>query len=171
MYKYISQDKTISANLPTSIEELIKALPVLTSHIDLDNHYCVVALCYKAAISGVAVGADKDIVDVVPILAKLSPNEDGYLKNHLYHRVVIDRTSIERGVHCANRSVLNYEKIVGKIHDESIKLYMDNKNNADYKNQMQNQSCYFVEFKLVPVNFINAVYNEDDYVDPFACVE
>ena len=48
---------------------------------------------------------------------------------------------------------------------------MDNKNNVDYKNQMQNQSCYFVEFKLVPVNFINAVYNEDDYVDPFACVE
>lgn len=175
MYKYISQDKTISANLPTTIEELVKALPKLTSHIDLDNHYCIVALCYKAPISGIASnidsGVNSDIVDVVPVLAKLSPNEDGYLKNHLYHRVVIDRTSIERGVHCANRSVLNYEKIIGKVRDESIKLYMNNKNNADFKNQMQNQSCYFVEFKLVPVNFINAVYNEDDYVDPFACVE
>ncbi len=32
---------------------------------------------------------------------------------------------------------------------------------------MNNEHCYFVEFKLVPVNFINAVYNEDDYVDPF----
>ena len=167
MYKYISQDKTISANLPTTIEELVKALPALTSHIDLDNHYCLVALCYKAAISGVAVGADKDIVDVVPILAKLSPNEDGYLKNHLYHRVVIDRTSIERGVHCSNRSVLNYEKIVSKINDETIKSHL----NRDGGIKMNNEHCYFVEFKLVPVNFINAVYNEDNYVDPFACVE
>lgn len=167
MYKYISQDKTISANLPTTIEELVEALPALTSHIDLDNHYCLIGLCYKAAISGVAVGADKDIVDVVPILAKLSPNEDGYLKNHLYHRVVIDRTSIERGVHCTNRSVLNYEKIVSKINDETIKSHLNG--SAGFK--ASNEHCYFVEFKLVPVNFINAVYNEDDYVDPFACVE
>lgn len=170
MYKYISKDKTISANLPTTIEELIKALPALTSHIALDNHYCLVGLCYKAAISGVATGADKDIVDVVPILAKLSPNEDGYLKDHLYHRVVMDRTSIERGVHCTNRSVLNYEKIVGKISEESIKHYIDNKGDSNF-NKVPNEHCYFVEFKLVPVNFINAVYNEDDYVDPFACVE
>ncbi len=62
----------------------------------------------------VAVGADKDIVDGT-YSRQTSPNEDGYLKNHLYHRVVIDRTSIERGVHCSNRSILNYEKIVSKI--------------------------------------------------------
>ncbi len=82
MYKYISQDKTISA-ISYYWKNLVKLFLHFTSHIDLDNHYCVVALCYKAAISGVAVGADKDIVDVVPILAKLSLMKMVILKSSL----------------------------------------------------------------------------------------
>lgn len=166
MLKLQSKNSNYGINIPTEEKEINdKALNSLLSNVVLPKYYCVIALRYKTKLFDLAITSKsntskKQLVSVVPILAKFNEGEISIGK--VGDRVLIDPVDIERGSHLNVNTVITPLKISDYINSDSdlTKDIISRKlGNDDY--------IYCLEFKIIPCNSIKGIIDGIIH-DPFA---
>lgn len=161
MVRIENQTKGIAVDFPTSIDEITKEyFDGILNGIKLQEHYCVIALCFKDKVSNIALALkDKSnpIANITPVIAKIPEgNECGFRQ---MEKVVIDRTNLERGVHLGiNRnfiSVSGFENLV-KGNNTLINSLANSSYWRDKGMSISSPNIYLVEFKIVPIRDIIA---------------
>lgn len=171
MIKLESKLKDYSLLIPTSVKEITPAhYEAMTSSLDLQEHYCVIALVHKIKLFSLASmmnSKSAPTVEVVPIIAKVCTTnpilED---KLQVGRRAIISRSNLEMGVHYnspANditptivNDFINDDKdlrndiVTGDYFKEEGKDIIDSRNASP--------KCCFIEFKIVPINSVIGAY-------------
>lgn len=171
MIKLQSKLKDYSLLIPTSVAEITpKHYEAMTSSLDLQEHYCVIALVHKIKLFSLASmmnSKSTPTVEVVPIIAKVcTPNALIEDKLQVGRRAIISRSSLEMGVHYnspANditpaivNDFINDDKelrndiMTGDYFKEEGKTIIDSRNASP--------KCCFIEFKIVPINSVIGAY-------------
>lgn len=154
--------------IPGSVSEYNKnVLKQITDNIKIAPHYALVGIVTGLAPISVFMNVTSEAsISITPILAKVGDSENPFVDN-VGDVVIIDKSSLERGVHCCNSSKTSYDCFVKSIermvNDKSdIQKIFSGKDKDRY-----NQTCYVIEFKLVPISDIKGCYtynNVDDVV-------
>ena len=164
MFDIKNPKKSFYVSFPTSITEVTKDyFDNLLGNIKLQEHYCIVALCFKEKVSNLALNLRdrrNTTSNVTPIIAKIAEdNECNYKQMNV---AVVDRTNLERGIHLPMNN--NWIGVAG------FERYIDN--NLTLINQLANGSYWkevskttpeiiLVEFKILPIRDIVAVRGDD----------
>lgn len=170
MFVIKNPEKSFDVGYPTSINEIeLSYFDKILDNIILQEHYCIVALCFKDKISNIAMSIKESrytTSPITPIIAKIAENNEcGYSQGQ---KAIIDRTNLERGIHLpiANNWIgvtgfENYVKSNSKLLNSLIK--------GDYwKNEFKSSTpeIYLVEFKIVPIRDIVATRDNN----PTKCI-
>lgn len=165
MFIIKNPEKSFNVGYPTNLDEIKdEYFNKILSNVHLQEHYCVIALCFKEKISSIAMSIKENrntTSNVTPIIAKIAENNEcGFSQGD---RAVIDRTNLERGIHLhiSNNWISvagfeNYVKTNPKLLNSLIK--------GDYwKNDFNNVTpeIYLVEFKIVPIRDIVATRDSE----------
>lgn len=165
MFIIKNPEKSFNVGYPTSLDEIKdEYFDKLLSNVKLQEHYCIIALCFKEKVSSIAMSIKENrntTSNVTPIIAKIDKdNECGFYQGD---RAVIDRTNLERGIHLpiANNwiGVAGFENYV-----KSNPTLLNSLIKGDYwKNDFNNitPSIYLVEFKIVPIRDIVATRDDE----------
>lgn len=170
MFIIKNPEKSFSVGYPTSIGEITSEyFDKILSNVKLQEHYCIIALCFKEKVSSIALSVKESrntTSNVVPIIAKIAKdNECGFEQ---MEKAVIDRTNLERGIHLPiNNNWIgvagfeNYVKSNPKLLNSLIK--------GDYwkDKYFTTPEIYLVEFKIVPIRDIVASRN---LIDSTKCI-
>ena len=170
MIKVESKVANYAINVPTKREELtVESLGKLLENVTVAKYHCVIAMVYADTLFGV-VNDKKGVVNVFPIIAKISDEDAASTGGQAGQQVVIDRTSLERGYHLyLPNNVLSPAHLAKYIDSDAdlrrnISLGMFGQNQG-YK---KGDKVYTVEFKVIPVNDIKAMIDNDQSIDnPF----
>lgn len=170
MIKVESKVANYAINVPTKREELtVESLGKLLENVTVAKYHCVIAMVYADTLFGV-VNDKKGVVNVFPIIAKISDEDASSTGGQAGQQVVIDRTSLERGYHLyLPNNVLSPAHLAKYIDSDAdlrrnISLGMFGQNQG-YK---KGDKVYTVEFKVIPVNDIKAMIDNDQSIDnPF----
>lgn len=170
MIKVESKVANYAINVPTKREELtVESLGKLLENVTVAKYHCVIAMVYADTLFGV-VNDKKGVVNVFPIIAKISDDDASSTGCRTGQQVVIDRTSLERGYHLyLPNNVLSPAHLAKYIDGDAdlrrnISLGMFGQNQG-YK---KGDKVYTVEFKVIPINDIKAMIDNDQSIDnPF----
>ena len=170
MIRVESKVANYAINVPTKREELtVESLGKLLENVTVAKYHCVIAMVYADTLFGV-VNDKKGVVNVFPIIAKISDEDASSTGGQAGQQVVIDRTSLERGYHLyLPNNVLSPAHLAKYIDSDAdlrrnISLGMFGQNQG-YK---KGDKVYTVEFKVIPVNDIKAMIDNDQSIDnPF----
>lgn len=145
--------------IPGSVSEYNKdVLKQITDNIKIAPHYALVGIVTGIApISVVMNASSEDSISITPILAKVGDTENPFVDN-VGDVVIIDKSSLERGVHCRNSSKTSYNHFVKSVErmingKSDIQKIFSGENKDRY-----NKTCYVIEFKLVPISDIKGCY-------------
>ncbi len=172
--------------LPTEFNEVTKeVLDLMTANIKLAPNYCIIAMLSKARLDAIGIAnnnRNENSISVTPILAKFHEDDKDYFdKNrwNLNDRVLIAKTDIEMSLHLdipnnpwslshVGNFCRNDEELLKSILDYRIyKLPVNNpeyKMNGGFKSVVVKPNV-FVNFKIVPINNIQATYDRQDFED------
>lgn len=165
MFIIKNPEKSFNVGYPTSLDEIkTEYFDKILSNIHLQEHYCVIALCFKEKVSSIAMSIKENrntTSNVVPIIAKIDENNEcGFRQGE---QAVIDRTNLERGIHLPIATnwigVSGFENYV-----KSNPTLLNSLIKGDYwKNDFNNitPSIYLVEFKIVPIRDIVAARDSE----------
>lgn len=172
-----SEKKSYGINFPTSKEEITpELLGTITNYVKLPKHYCIVALCFQTKVFdfvAMAKSRANSNVAVTPVLAKISAEDAELINASIGDKLIIDRSSLERGVHLnlpvaiSSNAARNYfesdPELCRNIMTKNDKANIDKKL-IDAKSS----NIIVLEFKIVPVNDISAaIPMEHKVCDPF----
>ena len=181
MLEIKSKKLNYGINFPTELSEItIDALTELTKDIKLPNHYCIVALCCRTKLfsftASMRNGKDSN-VQVTPLLAKISEKNAQEVNVSVGDKVIVDRSSLERGVHLtiptliATNNAYNY---LEKDPDLSKAIMTGNSETLIDPNINKSLAAgnspyiYVINFKILPVNDLyGSVPVDSKVVDPF----
>lgn len=159
------KDRTI--NLPTRLNELNEEVfDRLTSHIHLQDKYCIIALAYKIRMPRLGMIDSKQFgndVFTIPLIAKVNNNELNFKAGD---KAIINPSSIELGTHVNINTVVSLSNMFSLLSEEQevkkdIAVNKDNKYNTD---------VYLLGFKIVPVSDIRGTISNGALVDDmFEC--
>ena len=165
MFDIKNPKKSFYVSFPTSIAEVTKDyFNNLLGNIKLQEHYCIVALCFKEKVSNLALNLRGDrkntTSSLTPIIAKIAENNDCNYKQ--MDIAVIDRTNLERGIHLPMNNnwigVTGFERYV----DNNLALLNQLANGAYWKEiSKTTPEIILVEFKILPIRDIVAVRGDD----------
>lgn len=114
-----SEKKGYSINLPTKLEEITpELLNVLLQDIKVPDYYCIVAICMNVKLLDIAVNVNNNkeqTVSVVPLLAKIGKEDTLKVNAVVGDKVVVDRSTLERGSHLSIKTVIS---------DTEVKLFI-----------------------------------------------
>lgn len=159
----LSSDKAnYNLLIPTDISEIKRDyFDDVLKDVELAEHYCVVALCFREKLFGLINGANKNstATAVIPVIAKTKAGISENLKIAL-----TDRSALERGVHLYidDINILSPSNIINYImNDNELKrsiisgdYFGDNKSKDKKSTKTQSPYCWFIEFKILPLNDI-----------------
>ena len=172
-----SEKKSYGINFPTSKEEITsELLEAVTKQVKLPKHYCIVALCFQTKVFDFVTmtkSRNNPNVAVTPVLAKISADDAELINASVGDKLIIDRSSLERGVHLNlpvainSNSARNYFEADPEL-CRNIMTKSD-KSNVDKKLvDIKNSNIIILEFKIVPVNDISAANPmKHEVFDPF----
>ena len=174
MIKVESKVADFAINVPTKRDDItVEALGKLLENVTVAKYHCVIALIYADTLFAI-VNNKKDVVNVIPIIAKISDEDSSSTGGLVGQQVVIDRTSLERGYHLyLPNNVLSpayLAKYIDKDTDlrRNISLGLFGQNQGYKKGDV----VYTVEFKVIPVNDLKAMISNDVAIDnPFKVVK
>lgn len=145
-------------NFPTDVAELTpEVLDAITGGVKLPKYHCIVALAFKTKLFDFCTmlnSKKNNTIGVVPLLAKISDEDAKGINAEVGDRVIIDRSTLERGVHL---------KLNTKISSDNAQAFF--RNNADLINGVLHNSIeelpaatniVILEFKIIAVNDISA---------------
>lgn len=156
--------------LPTKVSDIKKHdLEMITANIKLPKYYCIIALCFKTKLFDLAFinGKSKNsMLQVTPIMCKINEDDAKEKNINVCDRVIIDRTSIERGVHVNIPTVVSSNAVINYIDsDQEFKKKLTS--DAEYA-LLRSQNVIVMEFKIVPVTDVyGAVDLKQTTIDPY----
>lgn len=176
-----SPKKNYGINFPSSVNEITTdMLDAITENVKLPKHYCIVALCYKTKVFDFCtmINTNKNVeIGVVPILAKISKEDSEETAACVGDKLVIDRSSLERGSHLKINTMISSDNARKYFQsDENLHKAIISKNDTvvigkDMNKQLlasNSPEIIIMEFKIVPVNDIAAsVPFGNNIIDPF----
>ena len=182
MIEIKSEKMSYGINFPTSINELTpEILGIITDGVKLPKHYCIIALVFDTKIFEfcAAMNSSRNTnVAVTPILAKISQEDSENINASVGDKVIMDRSSLERGVHLnlktaiSSTSARNYfnsdlELAKAIMTKNDNKIIFDKTRNKKLT-AAQSPNIIILEFKICPVNDISAAIPMSYHgVDPF----
>ena len=184
MIKIESKNKNYAVNFPETVSEIKREyLETALASINLPKYHCVVAICTQIKLFDLATaisGNSKDtITKVVPLIGKINNYDNDMLKVTVGERIIIDRSSLERGVHLSTPLSISVDNAMKYINSDSElkKDILSGKFNNTVTNINKqlvsgtSPNIVLVEFKIVPVNSIVAAVKSDvNTIDPFKFV-
>ena len=172
MIKIQPKDKEFGLYIPTNVEE-IKAedLTKVTANINLAKHYAVIALCFNTKLYDFAMTIDKgkqENIGVVPVLAKLHLDNIDECDFKVGDKIIVDRSSIERGFHVMGRTVIQSNNFANYIRNNKdyLKAILAKDTNV-IPQDVLNSNIVLLEFKIIPLNSIVASITDDVVTDIF----
>lgn len=172
-----SEKKSYGINFPTSKEEITsELLGTITEYVKLPKHYCIVALCFQTKIFdfvAMVKSSNNANVAVTPVLAKISAEDAELINASVGDKLIIDRSSLERGVHLNLPVAISSNAARNYFNSDSEfcrnLMTKNDKANTDKKLiDAKNSNIIVLEFKIVPVNDISAAIPMKHKVyDPF----
>ena len=157
----------ILMNLPTKLSEITpEYLNEVTSNIVVADNYSLIGILYRESLASVILANNrkqKNITTaIVPVFIKAGATDTEYVKNMAYgDKIVIAPSDIAMGHHVScpkNMITIN-----------NILEYCDGDKEAYQRAISISQSCYYLEFKIVPNCNIHGNYKEESgsYKNPF----
>ena len=180
-----SKNKNYGINFPTSVEEVTPtALKAVLENVNLPKYHCVIAMCSSIKLFDLVTaisGANKDtITQVIPLIGKINESDNENLNANVGERVIIDRSSLERGVHLttafsiSSSNAMRYINSDADLKKDILSGKFNNASNGQLNKSLSlttSPQIVLVEFKIVPVSAISAtIKNDTDYVDPYKTV-
>ena len=173
-------NKTYGINVPTAEKEITASfLTKVTERVKLNKYQTIVALVMKTKIWDFCMSIrnpkkDQNVAITAKLAKFIAPNpddKDGALpiKNmSVGDIVVIDRSSIERGIHLSVPTIISPAGL-SKYLEEDKDLLTEIVTGK--RPDLSNQYICLVQFKIVPVSTITATYDADEKVqDDFVLV-
>ena len=181
-----SKKLSYGINFPTDLSEITpEVLTSLTENIKLPKHYCIVALCCNTKLfefcASMRNGKDSNVA-VTPLLAKISANDAEDMNISVGDKIIIDRSSLERGVHVSVPTLINTQNAYNYLDKDPdlSKAIMTNNASSVLVDPNINKSLaagnspkiYIMNFKIVPVNSIyGSIEMGTNINDPFKYTE
>lgn len=177
-----STKSNFGAIIPTSLNELNReVLEQLVKNIKLPKHYAIVCMCFKTTLFdfvAVAKNPKETSVMVIPLLAKISDEDKETTNAEVGDKIIIDRTSLERGSHLHVPTLITSNNLRNYIFSDNAltKAILSNNvssNELDDKTKVvidkgRNIPIYVVEFKIVAASDIRASLGVDSIInDPW----
>lgn len=175
-----SKTKAYGINFPTSVNEINKdVLNLITENVKLPKHYAIVALAFDTKVFDFCAAMNSKHstnINVTPILAKISNEDSEEINASIGDKLIIDRSSLERGVHINIRTSISANAARNYFNSDPdlIKSIMTRSEKDDAAYKLKQSNIIVVEFKIVPVNDISAaIPMNKSNVDPFIvnCIE
>ena len=160
MIKVESKFKDFGIQIPTDISEITsEALDAILNNVVIAKHYCVVALCQNESLFGV-INNKVVTVEVMPIIAKISDEDAQLIGMKQMDKIIIDRSTLERGYHLYLKYITNDTELTRSI---TVGTFGQNQG---YK---KGQKVWFVEFKVIAINDLRAAItnNNQTAINPF----
>lgn len=167
MIKVESKIADYAINVPTKREEITpEALGALLKDVKVAKYYCVVAMIYKDTLFGV-INRTNEVVTVIPVLAKISDEDSSSTGGKVCDQLIIDRTSLERGNHLhIKNNIISPSHISEYIrNDRGLALSVGNGTFGQNKGHKLSTPVYMLEFKIIPVNDIKAMIDNNAIAD------
>ena len=174
-------NKTYGINVPTAEKEITASfLTKVTERVKLNKYQTIVALVMKTKIWDFCMSIrnpkkDQNVAITAKLAKFITPNpdeKDGALpiKNmSVGDIVVIDRSSIERGIHLSVPTIISPAGL-SKYLEEDKDLLTDIVTGK--RPDLSNQYICLVQFKIVPVSTITATYDAEEKVqDDFILIK
>lgn len=181
-----SNKMSYGIKFPTSLTELTPdILNTITDEVKLPKHYCIVALAFKTKVFDFCTlinsNNNKSTIGVVPILAKISDDDSKNINAAIGDKIIIDRSSLERGVQIKFPILISSENarayfnsdhnMVKAIMTKDSKIVQDSGINKQLISA-NSPDIIILEFKIVPVNDIAAAIPINcKNVDPFKAID
>lgn len=156
--------------LPNNVTEItVEQLDAITANVKLPEYYCIVALCFTTSLFNfvTAIGSNNRAdIGVIPVLAKVSDQGGTKINAAVGDRLIISRTSLERGVHINLPTMINSDAVAKFIakDDELRKSIVTSTFGG-----LAKEDIVVMNFKIIPVNEVSAAVpaKGDVVVDPF----
>lgn len=163
MIKVESKFKDFGIQIPTDISEITsEALDAILSNVVIAKHYCVVALCQNESLFGV-INNKVSTVEVMPIIAKISKEDAELIGMSQMDKIIIDRSTLERGYHLYLKHNVLSPQFVNKYITNDTELTRSITVGTFGQNQGYNkgQKVWFLEFKVIAINDLKAAINSE----------
>ena len=194
MIELKSEKKNYSVVLPTDLKEFTpEVLEALTAGVKLPKWYCIIGMCYNIKLFDIAINTtqkrDQNFT-VHPILVKADKEDLKDTNAVVGDKIVIDRSSLERGIHLVIPTMISINNISNFIRDDNalresllkggtgesniinLSKVTDSKKQSVDRIAERSPSVFVIEFKIVPVSDISASISVDNkIVDPFKKVD
>lgn len=171
MYTIQKTTKPYSINFPTSLKELSgDVLKDIVKHVKLPEHYAIVALATKISSMSLYLSNNtKDTtVTVIPLLAKIDEQDKSKVNAEVGDKLIIDRSSIERGIHLHLNLSICYNKVAEYFKYDGNKSRTLLNGIASEISDIKNIDVYVLEFKIIPTANISGAMRPDvDVIDNF----
>ena len=178
MIKLESKNRNYAVNFPQTASEIRpEDLSMAVNDINLPKYYCIVAMLTSIKLFDLATainGANKDtITKVIPVLAKINDCDNDMLKGEVGERIIIDRSSLERGVHLSTSLSIGSNNAMSFINSDADlkKDILSGKYNVEKTGKLNvgvSPNIVLVEFKIVPINSIVALVKKSvEVIDPY----
>ena len=164
-------------SFPTSVEDITpEILKSVTDHVKLPKHYCVIGMCFRTSLFEFVTTVSKSKgadIPVVNILAKADSEDIVKYNWNIGDRLIVDRSSIERGHHLSIPIAINSVNAATYLNnDEELRKSIVNGSYLKERGiKKGNDIIYLLEFKIVPLNdIVAAIPRETKGQDPFKVV-
>lgn len=171
MIKVESKFKDFGIQIPTDISEITsESLDAILNNVVIAKHYCIVALCQNESLFGV-INSKVVTVEVMPIIAKISDEDAQLIGMKQMDKIIIDRSTLERGYHLYLKNNVLSPQFVNKYITNDTELTRSITVGTFGQNQgyTKGQKVWFVEFKVIAINDLRAAItnNNQTAVNPF----
>lgn len=170
MIRVESKVANYAINVPTKREDITpESLGKLLENVSVARYHCVIAMIYADTLFGV-INNKKEVVNVIPIIAKIGDEDSSSTGGLVGQQVVIDRTSLERGYHLyLPNNVISPAHLAKYIEqDKDLRHNVTMGTYGADQGYNRGDKIYTVEFKVIPVNDLKAMINNSADIDnPF----
>ncbi|UWG06859.1 MAG: hypothetical protein [Bacteriophage sp.] len=171
MIKVESKFKDFGIQIPTDISEITsEGLDAILTNVVVAKHYCVVALYQNESLFGV-INSKVNTVEVMPIIAKISKEDAELIGMKQMDKIIIDRSTLERGYHLYLKHNVLSPQFVNKYITNDTELTRSITVGTFGQNQgyTKGQKVWFVEFKVIAINDLRAAItnNNQTAINPF----
>lgn len=162
MIKVESKFKDFGIQIPTDISEITsEALDAVLNNVVIAKRYCIVALCQNESLFGV-INNKVSTVEVMPIIAKISKKDAELIGMNQMDKIIIDRSTLERGYHLYLKHNVLSPQFVNKFITNDTELTRSITVGTFGQNQgyKKGQKVWFIEFKVIAINDLRAAITD-----------
>lgn len=172
-----SDKKSYGINFPTSLKEITpEVLNTICANVKLPEHYCIIAMTIKTTLFEFCTSLNKKSTNasVLPMLAKISDEDSKLVHANVGDKIIIDRSSLERGVHINFNTMISATNAQNYLASDQdiVKAVLKNDNSIIKYHDLglitEHPTIILLEFKICPVvDIAAAIPTNENSVDPF----